>query len=370
MIARSAAVRDARLAQLGERERQVAEKRREANAKVLEGLRMEREELVQTDRRRTIGQALKRLSAEATDGERRAVEDLAGALYDEREAIEARDRLMEKGRSLIESLRTESEKYAAEIAELNQLLEAGAIDQETYARAMEETRDRMLRASREWADGVNRALRDYADEATDAAEAAEEVTTVAFQGMEDALVQFASTGKVEFQSLADSIMADITRIAVRQTITGPLAGILGGSTGGVSGGLFGGGGGPSGGGIGGLFGGGFDLFGLFHRGGIVGKAPKAVRSVDPAVFADAPRFHSGGFAGLGLLPEEVPIIARKGELVVPPERIVRKETRNRDGAPITVVINVRANDAGSFRASQGQIAAEMARAVDRARRNM
>ncbi len=73
---------------------------------------------------------------------------------------------------------------------------------------------------------------------------------------------------------------------------------------------------------------------------------------------------------MGLLPDEVPIIARNGELVVPPERIVREETKSQDGAPISVVINVRANDANSFRASQGQIAAEMARAVDRARRNM
>jgi hypothetical protein len=34
-----------------------------------------------------------------------------------------------------------------------------------------------------------------------------------------------------------------------------------------------------------------------------------------------------------------------------------------------VVINVTASDANSFRASQGQIAAEMARAIDRAGRN-
>ena len=37
--------------------------------------------------------------------------------------------------------------------------------------------------------------------------------------------------------------------------------------------------------------------------------------------------------------------------------------------PITVAVNVTAADAGSFRASQGQIAADMARALDRASRN-
>jgi hypothetical protein len=55
--------------------------------------------------------------------------------------------------------------------------------------------------------------------------------------------------------------------------------------------------------------------------------------------------------------------------VVPPERIVREEKPERERAPITVVVNVAAADANSFRASQGRIAAEMVRAIDRAGRN-
>ena len=67
------------------------------------------------------------------------------------------------------------------------------------------------------------------------------------------------------------------------------------------------------------------------------------------------------FAGSGLLPDEVPIIARRGELVVLPERVVREEKTAREQRPITVVVNVTAAGASSFRASQGQIAADMAR---------
>ncbi len=78
---------------------------------------------------------------------------------------------------------------------------------------------------------------------------------------------------------------------------------------------------------------------------------------------------SGALEESGLLPDEVPIIARRGELVVPPERIVREQKVTGEPAPITVMINVTAADANSFRASQGQIAAEMARAIDRANRN-
>jgi len=45
-----------------------------------------------TDRQRFISQALRHLSADATDEQRRQVRDLAGALFDEREAIEARNK--------------------------------------------------------------------------------------------------------------------------------------------------------------------------------------------------------------------------------------------------------------------------------------
>jgi hypothetical protein len=54
--------------------------------------------------------------------------------------------------------------------------------------------------------------------------------------------------------------------------------------------------------------------------------------------------------------------------VVPPERIVREKSL-REQRAITVMINVTAADANSLRASQGQIAAEMARSIDRASRN-
>jgi hypothetical protein len=111
------------------------------------------------------------------------------------------------------------------------------------------------------------------------------------------------------------------------------------------------------------------LFGLFHEGGIAGEHQVAARYADPGLFEQAPRYHSGGFAGSGLLPDEVPIIARRGELVVPPERVVREEKTAREQRPITVVVNVTAADASSFRASQGQIATDMARAIDRASRN-
>jgi hypothetical protein len=44
------------------------------------------------------------------------------------------------------------------------------------------------------------------------------------KGMEDALVNFVMTGKLSFKSLANSIIADMARIAIQQAITAPLTG--------------------------------------------------------------------------------------------------------------------------------------------------
>jgi lambda family phage tail tape measure protein len=344
LIARSAAVRDAQLSQLRAKEVEAAEKVRAANERVVASLDAERVALAQTERQRFVAQAMSRLSAEATAQQRREVEQLAGALYDEQQALQARQPLMDEGRSVSDRSRTATEQQAGEIAKLNELLEAGAIDQATYARAVEDANDRALRSSQAWNDGATRFLKDYVAESNDAATATERAFANAFGGAEDALGGFIRTGKLEFQSLADSILADLARMTVRQTITAPLAGALqSGFTGG-------------------------SLFGVFHEGGTVGSPP-AVRNTDAALFEHAPRYHGGGFAGSGLLPEEVPIIARRGELVVPPERVVREEKTAREQRPISVVINVTAADASSFRASQGQIAADMARAIDRASRN-
>src|ERR671918_1811094 len=342
LIAQSAAVRDAQLSALRAKEVEAAEKVRAANVRVVAGLEAERQALTNTERERFVAQALSRLSAEATAQQRREVEQLAGALYDEQQALQTRQRIMDEGRSVIDRTRTATEQHAAEIAKLNELLQAGAINLATYARAVEDANDRALRSSQAWTDGAARFLKDYVAESNDAATATERAFANAFSGAEDALVGFIATGKLEFQSLADNILADLARITVRQTFTALIAGALQSA--------FAGGG----------------LFGLFHEGGIAGQRPPAARYADSAVFEHAQRYHSGGFAGSGLLPDEVPIIARRGEPVVPPERVVREEKTVREQRPITVVVNVTAADASSFRASQGQIAADMARAIDRA----
>ena len=85
----------------------------------------------------------------------------------------------------------------------------------------------------------------------------------AFSSLEQALVQFVQTGKLDFKQLINSILADLARMVVQMLITRPLLGFFGGLFGGFSGFGFG----FSGGGIAGSFGG-VPLG--FASGGIVG----------------------------------------------------------------------------------------------------
>lgn len=54
------------------------------------------------------------------------------------------------------------------------------------------------------------------------ADMAEKTITNAFTSMEDALVSFVTTGKVDFKGLVDSMLADLTRLLARQALMGML----------------------------------------------------------------------------------------------------------------------------------------------------
>ena len=76
-------------------------------------------------------------------------------------------------------------------------------------------------------------LEQFAESAFDFARQAEQAVVNAFKGMEDAMVKFVMTGKLNFSELARSIIADITRILVRAAIIKPLLGAFGFDVGGV-----------------------------------------------------------------------------------------------------------------------------------------
>ncbi len=91
--------------------------------------------------------------------------------------------------------------------------------------------DARLAAERSWVTGAKAAFDEYSDHAKNAAEQAQTVFSNAFHNLEDALVNFVKTGKLDFTSLADSIISDIIRIQVRQAIT-KASDSIGGASGG------------------------------------------------------------------------------------------------------------------------------------------
>ena len=77
--------------------------------------------------------------------------------------------------------------------------------------------------------GVEEAFRKYGESARNVGAQIENTMTRAFQGMEDAMVNFVMTGKLNFKDLANSIIADIARIIIRQELSNALG--IGGSGG-------------------------------------------------------------------------------------------------------------------------------------------
>lgn len=109
--------------------------------------------------------------------------------------------------------------YKRELA-LIQEFQKKSIDSYTDYYAQLELRQQSFTA------GASEAARNYFDESRNAFKQTEDAVTRAFGGMEDALVSFVKTGKLDFSSLVDSIISDIARIVIKQQITGPLAGLL------------------------------------------------------------------------------------------------------------------------------------------------
>lgn len=145
-------------------------------------------------------------------------------------------------RALAEDLRTVHDSATKSRVELEKLKVAGTLSpsdyearkqgikdhEDTQVAAVTRMRNAQDELNRSWQFGARTALRTYLDEVNNVAKQSEALFGRAFKGMEDALVQFVQTGKMDFASLRDSIIADLIRIQIQQTVTGPLAGLVGG----------------------------------------------------------------------------------------------------------------------------------------------
>ena len=203
-----------------------------------------------------------------------------------------------------------------------------------------------LETQRDATSGANLAFLRLIDDATNAAQFTEMVFQDAFKALEDAVVQFAETGKFSvddfFRNLADQLLRLGTQQAIA-AIAGAFIGPQGGGFG-VGGPTAAGGG--AGGGIGGLavaLAG--QLFGFQRGGGFTVGANTAAQSL-PGIDNRLVAFRARD-------GEEVTVTPRGGQVAQ---------------APVNQVFNIQARDADSFRRSQTQIQNRALAGINQARR--
>lgn len=116
----------------------------------------------------------------------------------------------------------------------------GTLDSEEYRQAEQELQNSLDRRLAEWADynakvdaasgdwtlGASRALDNFMTQGSNVAGMTENVFTNAFNGMADAVGNFATTGKFNFRSLTVSILADLAKMEARIAASKILGGLF------------------------------------------------------------------------------------------------------------------------------------------------
>lgn len=157
---------------------------------------------------------------------------------DEREQLELKTQLQERVAQREKEIRQAQSKGEISSQQANELSEALKAQASAWEQAALAALKYQQAVSKDGMTGVTQGLQEYTDSVADMASQTRNLVTDAFQGMEDALTKFVTTGKMDVKSLANSIIADLARIAIRQSITGPLAqGLMGMLGGGVGGGV-------------------------------------------------------------------------------------------------------------------------------------
>lgn len=134
--------------------------------------------------------------------------------YERQVALQLQEMLVELAREADKGAISEEQRMEREIA-LRNLANKALEDQ---ARFMQERESRL----RDPVAGATEALVEYERTASRVGESMKNAFTNAFRGMEDALTDFVMSGKLDFKSLADSIIRDMIRIEVQQRVTRPL----------------------------------------------------------------------------------------------------------------------------------------------------
>ena len=167
-------------------------------------------------------EALMRQRAQLVYLDREMDEAIKAQTKSEEEARRSKEKLADAGRRVFEETRSPAEKLNMEMARLNDLLDQGAIDWDTYSRAVFKAQDDF--------DEVGKKGKDTMDDLKSAIEGWGRQAT-------DTFVDFAFTGKASFKDLVNSILQDIARMVIQKTIMAPLMSSIGGMFGFANGGI-------------------------------------------------------------------------------------------------------------------------------------
>lgn len=137
-------------------------------------------------------------------------------------------------REILDSLQAPFENYARKVSALIELLDQGRLTSEAYQEQSRQLRIELLELDKTIQGGLVRGALKLQEEFSNLSTLAENSLTNAFRSAEDALVGFVTTGKMQFGDLVTSILSDLARLAIRQSITGPLANVIGTFFGGLA----------------------------------------------------------------------------------------------------------------------------------------
>ncbi len=306
--------------------------------KVTDALRFQLDQLNRTEHGKRLFQELQRAGIDGNHKEAQSIKRLVFALHEQEKAAKAK----KDGNAITKSVMTAAEKQRKAINEVNRLLAAGAITEETATRArqeathsFEDAQQQRLRAAREGSDGIKYALIDLQDASANTAQQWKDDILGMNQAAQSAFVDIVTGAKSMSDGLSSILNDMLGRFMGRaydRTVGSLFSTILDG------------------------------VFKEKHDGGVVGE-PSRQRQVSPLAFAGAPHLHSGGMVP-GLRPGETPIIAMRGERVLTEAQqdntartIAGLAALSRPSSPgVNVVVNNNAAQVAQARAqvSQGQ----------------